>query len=36
MSKDEIYEKIQKLEQDKMGYLEVDDKAGARRIQKKI
>lgn len=37
MSKvDELYEEIEKLEKERMDYLEADDKAGARRIQKKI
>ena len=32
----ELYEKIEKLERTRMGYLEIDDKAGARRIEKQI
>ena len=33
---DELYDKIEILESEKMAYLEVDNKAGARRIAKKI
>lgn len=33
---DELYDKIEMLERKKMEYLEVDDKAGARRISKQI
>lgn len=33
---DEFYTKIDELEKKKMAYLEVDDRAGARRIQKQI
>lgn len=36
MKEQEIQEKIEELERDKMGYLEVNDKAGARRKQNKI
>lgn len=36
MNKEKIIEKIQQLEKDKMGYLECDDKAGARRKEKQI
>ncbi len=36
LSEDEIRIKIDKLEREKIGYLEVNDKAGARRKQKKI
>ncbi len=33
---DELYNKLEMLESKKMAYLEVDDKAGARRIAKQI
>ena len=33
---DELYDKIEMLERKKMEYLEIDDKAGARRISKQI
>ena len=33
---DELYDKIEILENEKMAYLEVDNKAGARRIAKQI
>lgn len=33
---DELYDKLEMLESKKMAYLEVDDKAGARRIAKQI
>ncbi len=33
---DELYDKLEILENKKMAYLEVDDKAGARRIAKQI
>ena len=33
---DELYDKIEMLESKKMAYLEVDNKAGARRIAKQI
>ena len=33
---DELYDKIEMLERKKMEYLELDNKAGARRIAKKI
>ena len=33
---DELYDKIEILESEKMAYLEVDNKAGARRIAKQI
>ena len=33
---DELYDKIEMLESKKMDYLEIDDKAGARRIAKQI
>lgn len=36
MKEQEIQEKIEKLEYEKMGYLEANDKAGARRKQNKI
>lgn len=36
MIKDELYDKIEKLERKKMDYLEADNKAGARRIEKQI
>lgn len=36
MIKDELYEKIEKLDKKRMDYLEVDDKANARRIAKQI
>lgn len=36
MNKDEIYSKIEILEKKKMSYLEVDNKANARRIAKQI
>lgn len=36
MNKDEIENKIEQLEKEVINYLEVDDKAGARRIKKKI
>lgn len=36
LNEDEIRIKIDKLEREKIGYLEVNDKAGARRKQKKI
>lgn len=36
LSKEEIYNKIEQLEKDKIGYLEIDDKAGARRKAKQI
>ena len=34
--KDELYEKLEMLESKKMAYLEVNDKAGARRIARQI
>lgn len=34
--KQELENKIEKLEKDKIAYLEVDNKAGARRIEKQI
>lgn len=34
--KDELYEKLEMLESNKMAYLEVNDKAGARRIARQI
>lgn len=36
MDKDKIEYKIQQLERDRIGYLEADDKAGARRKEKQI
>ena len=33
---DELYDKIEMLESKKMAYLEIDNKAGARRIAKQI
>lgn len=33
---DELYNKLEMLESKKIAYLEVDDKAGARRIAKQI
>ena len=36
MLKDELYEKIEKLHKKRIGYLEVDDNANARRIAKQI
>ena len=33
---DPLYDKIEELEKKRIAYLEVDDKAGARRIQKQI
>ena len=36
MNKEEIKNKIQQLEKDRVGYLEADDKAGARRKEKQI
>lgn len=36
LSRNEILDKIEQLEKDKMGYLEVNDKAGARRREKQI
>lgn len=33
---DELYDKIERLECEKMAYLEVNDKAGARRMARKI
>lgn len=36
MDKEKIEDKIQQLEKDRIGYLEVDDKAGARRKEKQI
>lgn len=36
MEKEEIENKIQQLEKDRVGYLEADDKAGARRKEKQI
>lgn len=36
MNKDEIENKIEQLEREVINYLEIDDKAGARRIKKKI
>ena len=33
---DELYDKIEILESEKMAYLEIDNKAGARRIAKQI
>lgn len=36
MDKEEIENKIQQLEKDRVGYLEADDKAGARRKEKQI
>lgn len=33
---DSLYEQIEELEKKKIAYLEVDDKAGARRIRKQI
>lgn len=34
--KDELYEKLEMLESKKMAYLEVNNKAGARRIARQI
>lgn len=34
--KEELYEKLEMLESKKMAYLEVNDKAGARRIARQI
>lgn len=34
--KDELYEKLEMLESKKMAYLEVNDKAGARRMARQI
>lgn len=34
--KDELYEKLEMLESKKIAYLEVNDKAGARRIARQI
>lgn len=34
--KEELYEKLEMLENKKMAYLEVNDKAGARRIARQI
>ena len=36
MSNDDIYEEIEKLEKERMDYLEVDDNKTAGRIQSKI
>ena len=36
MLEDELYEKIEKLDKKRIGYLEVDDNANARRIAKQI
>lgn len=36
MKENSIRDKIEELEKDRMGYLEVNDKAGARRKQKQI
>lgn len=36
LSKEEIENKIEQLERDKVAYLEVDDKAAARRKEKQI
>ena len=33
---DELYDKIERLEYEKMAYLEVNDKAGARRMARQI
>ena len=36
MNKEEIEDKIQQLERDRIGYLEANNKAGARRKEKQI
>lgn len=36
MKENSIRDKIEELEKDRMGYLEADDKVGARRKQKQI
>lgn len=36
LNKEEIENKIQQLERDKTGYLEINDKAGVRRKEKQI
>lgn len=36
MNEDELYQKLEQLEKDRIAYLEVDDNAGAKRKEKQI